>query len=146
LLLIDDFRWKNFCAWIVAAYIVADWWGIVVFTENLVFFPLFPLFPRQYATNNANAEIYLSKSSIGESFRSRMGQFLICLRRSVNIVGNICLYLVIHSSSVAMETNVLLYHRKYLCNNQIASLAQFIDTCFYKEKKGPILFLKLVYF
>jgi hypothetical protein len=35
--------------------------------------------------------------------------------------------------------NVLLYHGKYLCNNQIASLAQFIDTCFYKEKKWPIL-------
>jgi hypothetical protein len=31
--------------------------------------------------------------------------------------------------------NVLLYHRKYLCNNKIASLAQFLDTCFYNEKK-----------
>jgi hypothetical protein len=42
-------------------------------------------------------------------------------------------------------SNVLLYHGKYLCNNQIASLAQFIDTCFYKEKMCPILLLKLVY-
>jgi hypothetical protein len=27
-----------------------------------------------------------------------------------------------------------LYHEKYICNNQIASVAQFIDTCFYNEK------------
>jgi hypothetical protein len=38
-----------------------------------------------------------------------------------------------------------LYRGKYLCNNQIASLAQFIDTCFYKENKYPILFLNLIY-
>jgi hypothetical protein len=42
-------------------------------------------------------------------------------------------------------SNVLLHHGKCLCNNQIASLAQFIDTFFYKEKKCPILFLQLVY-
>jgi hypothetical protein len=38
----------------------------------------------------------------------------------------------------------MLYHGKYLCNNQIASLAQFIDTCFYNEKV-PHSTLKLVW-
>jgi hypothetical protein len=41
--------------------------------------------------------------------------------------------------------NVLLYHGKYLRNHQVACLALFIDTCCYKEKNYPILFLKLVY-
>jgi hypothetical protein len=36
--------------------------------------------------------------------------------------------------------NVLLYHGKYLCNNQVACLAQFIDTCCYKEKSTPFYF------
>jgi hypothetical protein len=49
------------------------------------------------------------------------------------------------TSTVAMATSKQLYHGKYICNNQIASVAQFIDTCFYKEKKCPILLLKLVY-
>jgi hypothetical protein len=54
------------------------------------------------------------------------------------------------------KQNVLLHHGKCLCNNQIASLAQFIDTqniilyfvdtCCYKENKYPILFLQLVYY
>jgi hypothetical protein len=35
-------------------------------------------------------------------------------------------------------SNVLLYHGKYQCSNQIASLALFIDTCCYKEKKLAI--------
>jgi hypothetical protein len=34
-------------------------------------------------------------------------------------------------------SNVLLYNGKYLCNNQIARLAQFIDTCFYNKKMCP---------
>jgi hypothetical protein len=52
-------------------------------------------------------------------------------------------------SMVAMTTSkqciVVPWKILYLCNNQIASLAQFIDTCFYKEKKCPILILQLIY-
>jgi hypothetical protein len=56
------------------------------------------------------------------------------------------------TSMVAMTTSkqcifdVFLYDGKYLCNDQIANLAQFIDTCFDKEKKCLILFLKLFFF
>jgi hypothetical protein len=45
------------------------------------------------------------------------------------------------TSTVAMTTDkqcivIVVHNGKYLCNNQVA-IAQFIDTCFYKEKKVP---------
>jgi hypothetical protein len=36
---------------------------------------------------------------------------------------------------VAMTTQCMVVPGKYLCKNQIASLAQLIETFFYKEKK-----------
>jgi hypothetical protein len=57
---IDEFKETNFCAKIVAAlifadWIAADWRGIAVFIEKLVF----PLFPRNPVTNNPSAKICL---------------------------------------------------------------------------------------
>jgi hypothetical protein len=51
------------------------------------------------------------------------------------------------TSTVAMTTSkqcvVVPWKILPICNNQVASLAEFIDICFYSEKKCPILFLSL---
>jgi hypothetical protein len=64
---------------------------------------------------------------------------------NIAIKGNKQKYGATSTVVMTKRSNVLLYHGKYPCNNQIANLVQFIDTCFYKEKKCPILFSKLVY-